>query len=107
MKKGQKMTKGYKPWETMLLNGEVKGVKATMEDTKRKGPGMAPSPALVAIIERVLKMQIEDPLKYPFPAEDIANNFRSALAAQVKRSGFDDMLHVSRGASTVYIYRKA
>lgn len=106
MKKGEKMVNEYKHWEKMLLEGTVKGEKATLTETKRKGHGMTPSPALVDICARVMKRPVEDPLKYQFPDEATANNFRSALAQHVVRIGKQEELHVSRCECTVYIYRK-
>ena len=95
-----------RPWEKLLLAGTVKASKATMEETKRKGKGPAPSPALVDICSRVMKLPVEEPLKYQFSDEKIANNFRSAFGQHIVRTGQDKDIHVSRCECTVYIYRK-
>lgn len=106
MKKGEK-AKGYRVWETMLLNKSVKGESTTLQEATTRTHKMAPSPALVAIIERVLKLDIEEPIKYPFPDEGTAQNFRTALTVQVKRMLFEDKIAITRGGGTVYVYRKA
>ena len=95
-----------RPWEKLLLAGTVKASKATMEETKRKGKGATPSPALVDICSRVMRLPVEEPVKYPFPDEKIASNFRSALGQHIVRTGLEKEIHVSRCECTVYIYRK-
>ena len=95
-----------RPWEKLLLQGTVKGAMATMQETKRCGKGSKPSPALVDICSRVMKLPVEEPLKYQFPDEKVANNFRAAMSQHVVRTGQDKDIHVSRCECTVYIYRK-
>lgn len=106
MKKGQKIQ--YKPWEGLLMDGVVEPEKASMQEaTNVPGRGGRPSPAIVSIVERVVKMKVEEPLKYAFPNEQIANNFRSALATYIVMAKFTDMIHVGRSGSNVFVYRKA
>lgn len=102
MKKGEKRTT-HKQWEQLLVDGIVKAEKTTLAATKKTGA--KPSSVLVEIVNRVLKLPIEEPLKYPFPDDTIAGNFRVALTSCALRMGKDREVHISRGGATVYIYR--
>lgn len=102
-----KTKKEYKIWETLIMSGKVIPTKATLEDTKKKrnGAGAKPSPALVDIIERVCLLDIEDPLRYDFPEEGIAQNFKAALDITAAKMNVKEKIHVNRSMATVYVYR--
>lgn len=100
--------RGYRKWESLM-----KEESATMQDIKeaRKGRhGATPSGALIDLFRRLFTEKgIEDVMKYSFPTEVLARNFRDACMKHVHTHLKEkkDIIVINKCDATVYIFRTA
>lgn len=108
----RKKSKGVSTRETIWsgvveAGGKRSSLEEMLEAKRRAKGGKRPNAALVALFDRVLRMEVEEPLRYDFPDERTAQNFAQACSVYRRHAELDDQVHVGKAGCAVYVYRKA
>ena len=103
----KKENSNWREWEGIVQAAKPKRVsmKELLEAKSRcGGEGQTPSGAIVDICNRIMKLLVEEPEKFDFPEQDLADRFRMALHRYVIQR--DLPLVANRCAKTVYVYKE-